>query len=92
MGRIDNLKSYVKQGCEVASIEVEIKGRPGQPNPIIYRRFDKEKNGSAFKLNSKLISHAAFDAEIADGTDKPATQRDIKALVASFGIQAGNLW
>jgi hypothetical protein len=55
MGRQNNYHSYVKQGCDEAQIELEIKGYPGKRNPVIWCRFTKENNQSDWKLNSEVL-------------------------------------
>ncbi|GFZ45363.1 hypothetical protein JCM24511_03089 [Saitozyma sp. JCM 24511] len=53
MGRAHDLKSYVKQGCIEAWTEIELKGRPGKANVIIWRRFNREDDKSEFRINGE---------------------------------------
>lgn len=75
MGRAQDLKSYVKQGAEVAETEIELKGKIGTRNLVIWRRFSRDNDKSEFKLNGKAV-----------------TRKIIDKLVASFDVQATNLW
>lgn len=53
MGRAHDLKSYVKQGSEVAEIEIELKGRRGKRNSVINRVFSRADDKSTFTLNGR---------------------------------------
>lgn len=53
MGRAHDLKSYVKQGSEVAEIEIELKGRRGKRNSIVHRTFSRADDKSTFTLNGR---------------------------------------
>jgi hypothetical protein len=55
MGRAPDLKAYVKQGTEVAELEIELKGTPGKRNIIIRRRFTREDDKSDWKINGALF-------------------------------------
>jgi hypothetical protein len=55
MGRASDLKSYVKQGTEIAETEIELKGRPGKRNPVIWRRFTRETDQSEWRINGRSI-------------------------------------
>jgi len=50
MGRATDLKSYVKQGKEVAWTEIEVRGPIGKRNHVIWRKFTREEK-SEWKLN-----------------------------------------
>jgi hypothetical protein len=52
MGRAPDLKSYVKQGKEEAWTEIEVRGKKGKRNHVIWRRFTREEK-SEWKLNGK---------------------------------------
>jgi len=54
MGRATDLKSYVKQGKEVAWTEIEVRGPIGKRNHVIWRRFTREEK-SEWKLNGMLL-------------------------------------
>lgn len=86
MGRATDLKSYVKQGKEVAWTEIEVRGPIGKRNHVIWRRFTREEK-SEWKLNGMFLlpSHA-------DESGVPAIKKAIVGLVGGFGIQANNLW
>lgn len=56
MGRATDLKSYVKQGCEEAQVEIELKAFHGKRNPVIWRRFNKHDEKSEWRLNSELAT------------------------------------
>lgn len=51
MGRSPELKSYVKQDAETATIEVELKGPKGKRNYTIWHRFSRDGEKPSFKLN-----------------------------------------
>lgn len=53
MQRVDGLRGFVKQGCDEAQVEVEIKAFPGKKNPVIWRRFGFESDKSEYKLNGE---------------------------------------
>lgn len=53
MGRAPDLKSYVKQGKEEAWTEIEIRGKKGKRNHVIWRRFTREEK-SEWKLNGEF--------------------------------------
>lgn len=53
MGRAHDLKSYVKQGSEVAAIEIELKGRRGKGNSVVHREFSRIDDKSTFTLNGR---------------------------------------
>ncbi|KAL7423200.1 Structural maintenance of chromosomes protein 5 [Cryptotrichosporon argae] len=57
MGRSTEIQQFVKQGTEVAEIEIEIKGHRGQRNPVVWRRFRKDGKGSEFRLNGAQATH-----------------------------------
>jgi len=86
MGRATDLKSYVKQGKEVAWTEIEVRGPIGKRNHVIWRKFTREEK-SEWKLNGMSTLHSD-----ADETGVPAIKKAIVALVGGFGIQANNLW
>ncbi len=76
MGRAHDVRSYVKQGTEVAEIEIELKGgRRRKSNPVIWRRFGRDSEKSEWMLNGKAT-----------------TRKNIQNLIQSFGVQADNLW
>lgn len=54
MGRAPDLKSYVKQGCEEAQTEVEIKGGRGKRNTILHCTFGRENDKTAWRINGEL--------------------------------------
>jgi hypothetical protein len=55
MGRATDLKSYVKQGKEVAWTEIEVRAAPGKKNHVIWRKFTREEK-SEWKLNGISLS------------------------------------
>lgn len=55
MGRSPELKSYVKQDAEIATIEIELKAAKGRRNPVIWRRFGRDSEKSTFKLNGEPV-------------------------------------
>jgi hypothetical protein len=56
MGRAPDLKSYVKQGCEEAQTEVEIKGGRGKRNTILHCTFGRENDKTAWRINGESPS------------------------------------
>ena len=55
MGRAPDLKSYVKQGCEEAQTEVEIKGGRGGRNTVLHCTFGRESGKTAWRVNGESI-------------------------------------
>ncbi|KAK8858466.1 hypothetical protein IAR55_002693 [Kwoniella newhampshirensis] len=53
MGRAKELRAYVKQGCDEATVEIELKGRGGKRNTIIWRKISREHEKSDWKLNGE---------------------------------------
>lgn len=60
MGRAHDVRSYVKQGTEVAQIEIELKGRGRKANPVIWRRFGRDSDKSEWMLNGKASTRKAI--------------------------------
>ncbi|WWC88811.1 uncharacterized protein L201_003724 [Kwoniella dendrophila CBS 6074] len=56
MGRANDLKSYVKQGADQAMIEIELKGKLGKRNTIIWRKFNREDEKSEWKYNGSTCT------------------------------------
>jgi hypothetical protein len=50
MGRATDLKSYVKQGKEVAWTEIQVRAPAGKRDHVIWRKFTREEK-SEWKLN-----------------------------------------
>lgn len=59
MGRANDLRAYVKQGREEGTVEVELKGRRGKRNPVIWRKFNREDK-SEWKLNGECLHMASL--------------------------------
>ena len=53
MGRASDLKAYVKQGAEEAETEIELKGKRGERNVKIMRKFNREDNKSEWLMNGE---------------------------------------
>lgn len=53
LGRAKETGEFIKNGCREASIEIELKGKPGQPNTIMRRTLKKEGNKSTFLINGE---------------------------------------
>ncbi|WWD18357.1 hypothetical protein CI109_102807 [Kwoniella shandongensis] len=53
MGRAKELRAYVKQGCDEATVEIELKGRRGKRNTVIWRKINREDEKSDWKLNGE---------------------------------------
>ncbi|CAK9780717.1 unnamed protein product [Cutaneotrichosporon oleaginosum] len=60
MGRAHDVRSYVKQGTEVATVEIELKGRRRSGNPIVWRRFGRDSDKSEWMLNRKPSTRKAI--------------------------------
>ncbi|GMK53640.1 hypothetical protein CspeluHIS016_0102260 [Cutaneotrichosporon spelunceum] len=60
MGRAHDVRSYVKQGTEVAEIEIELKGHRRKANPVIWRRFGRDSDKSEWRLNDKGSTRKAI--------------------------------
>jgi len=50
MGRATDLKSYVKQGKEIAWTEIQVRAPAGKRDHVIWRKFAREEK-SEWKLN-----------------------------------------
>ncbi|ORX40221.1 putative nucleus protein [Kockovaella imperatae] len=59
IGRASDLKAFVKQGAEEAETEIELKGRTGEPNVQIRRKFNREDNKSDWLMNGRASTHKA---------------------------------
>lgn len=64
MGRSPDLKSYVKQDAETATIEIELKGAKKR-NSVIWRQFSRDTDKSTFKLNGEPVSRKAISDLVA---------------------------
>lgn len=53
MGRATDLKSYVKQGKEIAWTEIQVRAPAGKRDHVIWRKFTREEK-SEWKLNGML--------------------------------------
>ncbi|WVF69320.1 hypothetical protein IAT40_004096 [Kwoniella sp. CBS 6097] len=53
MGRANELKAYVKQGADEATVEVELKGKRGKRNTVVWRKFNREDEKSHWRLNGE---------------------------------------
>ncbi|WWC62417.1 uncharacterized protein I303_105013 [Kwoniella dejecticola CBS 10117] len=51
MGRSNELKAYVKQGADQAEVEIELKGKKGKRNTVIWRKFNRIDEKSEWKKN-----------------------------------------
>jgi hypothetical protein len=89
MGRATDLKSYVKQGKEVAWTEIQVRAPIGKKDYVIWRKFTREEK-TEWKLNG--ASRSAMARLEIDGTGMVTTRKAIIGLVGGFGIQANNLW
>ncbi|OCF62348.1 hypothetical protein L486_02016 [Kwoniella mangroviensis CBS 10435] len=56
MGRANELKAYVKQGADQATVEIELKGKRGKRNTVIWRKFNKEDEKSEWKYNGSTCT------------------------------------
>ncbi|ODO01361.1 hypothetical protein I350_06180 [Cryptococcus amylolentus CBS 6273] len=56
MGRANEVRSYVKQGHDEAQLEIELKGRPSQPNTIICRKFNRLNEKSEWLLEGEAAT------------------------------------
>jgi len=54
LGRAKDIGEFVKHGCNEATIEIELKGRNGEPNSIFKRQIKKEGNKSTWHLNGQV--------------------------------------
>ena len=57
LGRAKEVSEYVKHGYREAFVEVELQGHPGEVNPVIRRRIQRENNGSTYWLNGEYPNH-----------------------------------
>ncbi|TYJ52059.1 hypothetical protein B9479_007336 [Cryptococcus floricola] len=56
MGRANEIRSYVKQGHDETQLEIELKGRPSQPNAIICRKFNRMNEKSEWLLDGEVAT------------------------------------
>lgn len=63
MARAPDLKSYVKQGAEIAETEIELKGKPGKENVVIWRRFTREDDKSEWRVDGGSFHESQYDEE-----------------------------
>ena len=54
LGRAKDIGEFVKHGCSEATIEIELKGRNGEPNSIFKRQIKKKDNKSTWHLNGQV--------------------------------------
>lgn len=54
LGRAKDIGEFVKHGCGEATIEIELKGKSGEPNSIFKRQIKKEGNKSTWHLNGQV--------------------------------------
>jgi chromosome segregation ATPase len=54
LGRAKDLHDFIKNGEDVARIEIELKNDDG-PNVVIRRSFKKSTPGSEWKLNGSVL-------------------------------------
>jgi hypothetical protein len=100
MGRAPDLRSYVQQGCEEAQIEVELKGGRGGRNTVLHCTFERESDRSAWRINGEshnvqllaILAIIIAASGTADQLGETAKKKEVEKVVASFGIQANNLW
>ena len=64
MGRASDLKSYVKQGAEVAETEIELKAKTGNNNIVIWRRFTREDDKSDWRINGQSLVRKAMASNL----------------------------
>ena len=76
------MHDFIKNGEEVARIEIELQNDDG-PNVVIRRSFKKSSSGSEWKLNGKFLGLCV---------DRKSNEVAVKNAVASFNIQVDNLW
>lgn len=55
LGRAKDLGEFVKHGCAKATIEIELKGKLGETNPVIRRQIVRDGNKSTFQLNDQTV-------------------------------------
>ncbi|WVQ81063.1 hypothetical protein IAT38_003170 [Cryptococcus sp. DSM 104549] len=53
MGRDKDTASYVKQGADDTELEIELKGRIGEPNTVIHRKFGRNSKSSDWSINGE---------------------------------------
>ncbi|KAI5296150.1 Structural maintenance of chromosomes protein 5 [Ascosphaera acerosa] len=56
LGRAKDVADFVKHGRSKAAIEIELQGRPGNPNPVIKRVIRKDGSKNAFFINGQTAS------------------------------------
>lgn len=71
LGRAKNVEDFIKHGAKKATIEIELKGKPGQTNKIIKRQIGHEKrhngwwiNGQASNERNTRATAEAFNIQI----------------------------
>ncbi|KAJ1922364.1 Structural maintenance of chromosomes protein 5 [Tieghemiomyces parasiticus] len=53
LGRAKDISEFVKHGAERASIEIELKGFPGQRNVTVKRQIQRSSNSSTWKVDGR---------------------------------------
>lgn len=56
LGRATDVSRYCKTGTDEGWVEIELKGRQGQPNPVIRRHINALNDQSTYKLNGAASS------------------------------------
>jgi hypothetical protein len=59
LDRVSDIKSFIKHGAEEGSVEIELKGHPGEKNVTIKLNLILSSNSRVFEVNGKL-SHQFF--------------------------------
>lgn len=76
LGRSKDLSEFIKNGCDKATIEIELQGLPGKAAPVIRRTIERKQSGahSAWSINGKTVTH-----------------KEVEKAVRKFNIQVDNL-
>ncbi|EGG02800.1 uncharacterized protein MELLADRAFT_49722, partial [Melampsora larici-populina 98AG31] len=55
--RVNEVKLYVKNGTNEGSVEIELKGKPGEENIVIKLHLNVETSSRVFEINGKRSTH-----------------------------------
>lgn len=64
LGRAKDVASYVKLGYEQGWVEIELQGRPGEPNVVVRRILFRTSNTSDWQLNGVAASAREIHAAV----------------------------
>jgi hypothetical protein len=66
LGRASEINSFVKNNTDDGHIEIELKGKKGEPNLVIRRNLVAKTKSSSFTLNGKVATGKEITARMAE--------------------------